>query len=103
MVQFHPTVLWTGPDAAGQQALISEAVRGEGAVLVDRDGRRIMLGAHPLADLAPRDVVSATIAAHLRATGDDHVLARRHAPRRRLPPRPLPRHRPGLPRGRVST
>jgi L-aspartate oxidase len=74
MVQFHPTVLWTGPDAAGQQALISEAVRGEGAVLVDRDGRRIMAGAHPLADLAPRDVVSATIAAHLRATGDDHVL-----------------------------
>ena len=74
MVQFHPTVLWTGPDAAGQQALISEAVRGEGAVLVDRDGRRIMLGAHPLADLAPRDVVSATVAAHLRATGDSHVL-----------------------------
>ena len=74
MVQFHPTVLWTGPGAEGQQTLISEAVRGEGAVLVDRDGRRIMVGAHPLADLAPRDVVSATIAAHLRATGDDHVL-----------------------------
>ncbi|TFV91336.1 L-aspartate oxidase [Blastococcus sp. CT_GayMR16] len=74
MVQFHPTVLWTGPGAAGQQALISEAVRGEGAVLVDRAGRRIMPGAHPLADLAPRDVVSATIAAHLRATGEDHVF-----------------------------
>jgi L-aspartate oxidase len=73
MVQFHPTVLWTGPGAAGQQALVSEAVRGEGAVLVDRDGRRIMVGAHPLADLAPRDVVSATIAAHLRATGEEHV------------------------------
>jgi L-aspartate oxidase len=74
MVQFHPTVLWSGPGAEGQQALISEAVRGEGAVLVDRDGRRIMLGAHPLADLAPRDVVSATVAAHLRATGEDHVF-----------------------------
>jgi L-aspartate oxidase len=74
MVQFHPTVLWTGLGAAGQQVLISEAVRGEGAVLVDRSGRRIMLGAHPLADLAPRDVVSATIAAHLRATGEDCVL-----------------------------
>ena len=74
MVQFHPTVLWTGPGAAGQQTLISEAVRGEGAVLVNRDGRRIMVGAHPRADLAPRDVVSATIAAHLRAAGDDHVL-----------------------------
>jgi L-aspartate oxidase len=73
MVQFHPTVLWTGPGATGQQALVSEAVRGEGAVLVDRSGRRIMPGAHPLADLAPRDVVSATIAAHLAATGEDHV------------------------------
>ncbi|SOE02329.1 L-aspartate oxidase [Blastococcus haudaquaticus] len=74
MVQFHPTVLWSGPNAEGQQALISEAVRGEGALLVDAAGRRIMLGAHPLADLAPRDVVSATIAAHLRATGDEHVF-----------------------------
>jgi L-aspartate oxidase len=73
MVQFHPTVLWTGPSAEGQQTLISEAVRGEGAVLVDGSGRRIMVGAHPLADLAPRDVVSATIAAHLAATGDQHV------------------------------
>jgi L-aspartate oxidase len=74
MVQFHPTVLWTGAEAIGQQALISEAVRGEGAVLVDREGRRVLLGAHPLADLAPRDVVSATIAAHLRATGEDCVF-----------------------------
>ncbi|MFP5370845.1 MAG: L-aspartate oxidase, partial [Actinomycetes bacterium] len=73
MVQFHPTVLWTGPGAEGQQTLISEAVRGEGAVLVDGSGRRIMVGAHPLADLAPRDVVSATIAAHLAATGESHV------------------------------
>jgi L-aspartate oxidase len=48
-------------------------VRGEGAVLVDGAGRRILLGAHPLADLAPRDVVSATIAAHLRETGEQHV------------------------------
>ncbi len=63
MVQFHPTVLWQGPAASGQQVLISEAVRGEGAVLVDADGARIMPAAHPLADLAPRDVVSATIAA----------------------------------------
>ncbi|WP_245159167.1 L-aspartate oxidase [Blastococcus sp. TF02A-35] len=74
MVQFHPTVLWQGPGAAGQQVLVSEAVRGEGAVLVDGEGRRIMAGAHPLADLAPRDVVSATIAAHLTQTGEDHVL-----------------------------
>ena len=74
LVQFHPTILWTGSPATGQQALISEAARGEGAVLVDRHGRRIMLGVHPLADLAPRDVVSATITAHLQATGDDCVF-----------------------------
>ena len=73
MVQFHPTVLWTGSGVTGQQTLISEAVRGEGAVLVDGSGRPIMAGAHPLADLAPRDVVSATIAAHLAATGEQHV------------------------------
>ncbi|WP_051515519.1 L-aspartate oxidase [Candidatus Blastococcus massiliensis] len=79
LVQFHPTVLWTGSGAEGQQPLISEAARGEGAVLVDGEGRRIMAGAHPLADLAPRDVVSATIAAHLRATGADCVhLDARH-------------------------
>ncbi|WP_456605789.1 L-aspartate oxidase [Blastococcus sp. SYSU DS0617] len=74
LVQFHPTALWTGAGARGQQPLVSEAVRGEGAVLVDADGNRIMAGAHPLADLAPRDVVSATIAAALRATGADHVF-----------------------------
>ena len=60
-VQFHPTVLWRGPDASGQQALISEAVRGEGAVLYDGLGRRVMRGVHPLEDLAPRDVVAAAI------------------------------------------
>jgi L-aspartate oxidase len=73
MVQFHPTALWLGAAVRGQQPLVSEAVRGEGAVLVDSAGRRIMPGAHPLADLAPRDVVSATIAAHLAATGEQHV------------------------------
>ena len=103
MVQFHPTVLWTGRGAAGQQALVSEAVRGEGAVLVDRSGRRIMLGAHPLADLAPRDVVSATIAAHLRATGEDHVfLDATHLGADFLAP-PLPRHRRAPAAPRAST
>ncbi|HWL41999.1 MAG TPA: L-aspartate oxidase [Ilumatobacter sp.] len=72
-VQFHPTVLYTGPDAAGQQALISEAVRGEGAVLYDAAGVRVMEGVHPLADLAPRDVVAAAITARLVARGDDCV------------------------------
>lgn len=60
-VQFHPTVLYGGPDATGQQALISEAVRGEGAILYDAAGERVMVGVHPLEDLAPRDVVAAAI------------------------------------------
>jgi L-aspartate oxidase len=73
-VQFHPTVLWLGPGATGQQPLISEAVRGEGALLVDVTGRRFMLGRHPLAELAPRDVVSRGVVAAMRDTGADHVL-----------------------------
>jgi L-aspartate oxidase len=73
-VQFHPTVLWLGPGASGQQPLISEAVRGEGAFLVDRDGVRFMEGRHPLADLAPRDVVSRAIVDRMQETGEDHVF-----------------------------
>jgi L-aspartate oxidase len=76
-VQFHPTVMWTGPDATGQQALVSEAVRGEGAILFDTAGQRVMAGVHPLEDLAPRDVVAAAITrrmAEAPAGVDDHVL-----------------------------
>jgi L-aspartate oxidase len=73
-VQFHPTVLWLGPGAAGQQPLISEAVRGEGAVLVDVHGNRFMVGQHPLAELAPRYVVAQAIIRQLRVSGADHVL-----------------------------
>lgn len=73
-VQFHPTVLWLGDDSTGQQPLISEAVRGEGAFLVDRDGVRFMQGVHELADLAPRDVVSRAIVARMAQTGTDHVF-----------------------------
>lgn len=58
LVQFHPTVLWQGPAARGRQPLVSEAVRGEGAVLIDATGAEVMAGAHPLGDLAPRDVVA---------------------------------------------
>lgn len=75
-IQFHPTVLWRGPDATGQQALISEAVRGEGAFLVDAAGERVMIGVHPLEDLAPRDVVAAAISARMATAPngvDDHV------------------------------
>jgi L-aspartate oxidase len=78
-VQFHPTVLWLGPGSTGQQPLISEAVRGEGAFLVDRDGVRFLQGRHPLADLAPRDVVARAIVERMRQTGQDHVwLDARH-------------------------
>src|SRR3712207_2116116 len=72
-VQFHPTVMWLGPDSRGQQPLISEAVRGEGAFLVDHDGRRFLQGEHPLADLAPRDVVAQAIMRRMRETGRPHV------------------------------
>ena len=78
-VQFHPTVLWLGEGSSGQQPLISEAVRGEGAVLVDRQGVRFMQDVHPMADLAPRDVVAKAIVARMALTGADHVyLDARH-------------------------
>jgi len=75
-VQFHPTVMWRGPDARGQQALVSEAVRGEGAILYDAAGERVMAGVHPQEDLAPRDVVAAAISARMaedRGGVNDHV------------------------------
>ncbi|HEX9538274.1 MAG TPA: L-aspartate oxidase [Streptosporangiaceae bacterium] len=59
-VQFHPTVLWQEA-ACGQRPLITEALRGAGAVLVDVAGRPVMAGLHPLGDLAPRDIVSAAM------------------------------------------
>jgi nicotinate-nucleotide pyrophosphorylase (carboxylating) len=73
-VQFHPTVLWLGEGSTGQQPLISEAVRGEGAVLIDHDGNRFMQDVHELADLAPRDVVAKAILRTMRASGRDHVF-----------------------------
>jgi L-aspartate oxidase len=72
-VQFHPTVLWLGQDARGRQPLISEAVRGEGAFLIDAAGNRFMPGRHPLADLAPRDIVAKAIMNVMIAAGTDHV------------------------------
>jgi aspartate oxidase len=78
-VQFHPTVAWLGPHSRGQQPLVSEAVRGEGAFLVDDAGERFMTGAHELADLAPRDVVAKAILRRMRETGAGHVwLDARH-------------------------
>lgn len=74
-VQFHPTLLAVPRGASDDRdVLVSEAVRGEGAFLVDHAGRRVLAGVHPLADLAPRDVVSAAMAAHMARTGEPHLF-----------------------------
>ena len=78
-VQFHPTSFVTASVTSVQRPLISEALRGEGAHLVDEAGKRFMVGQHELAELAPRDVVAKGIHRVLRAAGADHVyLDARH-------------------------
>jgi L-aspartate oxidase len=72
-VQFHPTVVWLGARSHGQQPLVSEAVRGEGAILRDDAGVAFLRGQHELADLAPRDVVAKAIVRRMRETGAAHV------------------------------
>jgi len=69
-VQFHPTTLYV-PGAA--RALISEAVRGEGAHLLDHSGNRFMPAIHELAELAPRDVVARAIVRQIAHQGGKHV------------------------------
>jgi L-aspartate oxidase len=74
-VQFHPTVLWL-PGATGQCPLITEALRGAGAVLRASDGRPVMAGHHPRGDLAPRDVVAARMHDVITSgggSGDGHL------------------------------
>ena len=71
MMQFHPTTLYV---AGSGRALITEAVRGEGAYLIDRAGERFMTGVHPDAELAPRDVVSRGIVDRIRDTNFGHVF-----------------------------
>ena len=71
MVQFHPTTLYV---AGSSRALITEAVRGEGAYLVDRNGYRFMKDYHPDGELAPRDVVSLAIVQQIRKTHFTHVF-----------------------------
>ncbi|MEM8780631.1 MAG: L-aspartate oxidase [Cyanobacteria bacterium P01_G01_bin.49] len=66
--QFHPTAL-TKPGAP--HFLISEAVRGEGAHLVDKEGQRFVFDYHPSGELAPRDVVSRAIFSHLQKNDSD--------------------------------
>ncbi len=69
-VQFHPTALHLDSDP---RPLISEAMRGEGAVLRDRDGDPVMRGVHPRGDLAPRDVVTRGMAARMGELDVDHL------------------------------
>lgn len=71
-IQFHPTMLFDR-NGAGRRPLITEALRGEGAVLRDARGDSVTAGVHPMGDLAPRDVVAAAIDTRLRETGDECV------------------------------
>lgn len=68
--QFHPTAMHR---LDAPVFLISEAVRGEGALLLDADGERFMPAVHPLAELAPRDIVARAAVARMRATSADCV------------------------------
>jgi L-aspartate oxidase len=70
-VQFHPTALHL---ANAPRFLLSEALRGEGALLRNASGERFMDRYHPMGELAPRDVVSRSIIAEMRDTGSAHVF-----------------------------
>lgn len=74
-IQFHPTAIDTGEDPV---PLATEALRGEGAILVNRHGKRFMEGAHPAAELAPRDVVARAVYAEAQA-GNRPALDTRQA------------------------
>jgi len=69
-VQFHPTTLYI---AGATRALITETLRGEGAILLDNKGRRFMMDYHEAAELAPRDIVSRAILEQMRKTESTHV------------------------------
>lgn len=84
--QFHPTALNLPP---APRFLISEAVRGEGAYIIDESGRRFLFDYHPQGELAPRDVVSRAIYLHLQKTSPDPAHAKvyldlRHLDRQRI-------------------
>ena len=81
-MQFHPTTLYV---AGASRALITEAVRGEGAHLVDRDGQRFMPDHDERAELAPRDIVARSMLRQMKATGHSHVyLDVRHLDQQRF-------------------
>ncbi|MCC5993563.1 MAG: L-aspartate oxidase [Rhodobacteraceae bacterium] len=82
-VQFHPTAMDLGLDPA---PLATEALRGEGATLINADGQRFMLGEHPLAELAPRDIVARAVFAQAQA-GKRPMLDMRQAIGAEMPQR----------------
>jgi L-aspartate oxidase len=71
-IQFHPTALYS-PKSAGPSFLISEAVRGEGGILLNGRGERFMERVHPLKELAPRDIVARAIDFELKKHGESNV------------------------------
>jgi L-aspartate oxidase len=73
-IQFHPTMLYSaGRETGRRRPLVTEAIRGEGAILLDRKGDSVTAGVHHMGDLAPRDVVAAAIDARMKALGDPCV------------------------------
>ncbi len=81
-IQFHPTAFYS---ESGKTFLISEAVRGEGARLLNINGERFMDKYHNLGELAPRDVVSKSIFSELKQTGSEYVyLDLRHLPQEKI-------------------
>ncbi|MBF2015922.1 MAG: L-aspartate oxidase [Rivularia sp. T60_A2020_040] len=82
-VQFHPTAL---TKEGAERFLISEAVRGEGAHLIDNQGRRFAFDYHPKGELAPRDIVSRAIFTHLQKTENDPATANVWLDMRPIPP-----------------
>ena len=73
LVQFHPTTMTPQEGQTERRFLISEAVRGEGGILRNHLGEPFMQGKHPLADLAPRDIVTRWILREMKKTGKDNV------------------------------
>ncbi|KAK9846964.1 hypothetical protein WJX84_007128 [Apatococcus fuscideae] len=73
-IQFHPTGFFQGARAQGQTFLISEAVRGEGGLLYNLDGRRFMSKYDDRLELAPRDVVARSIHDQMMTRGESHVM-----------------------------